>query len=207
MKKRNIITISRQYGSGGRLIGKTLAKRLGVAFYDNELITMAAEKSGYGTDLFEKADSKATNKLLFTLSMGTMVMGNGGIGTFDAPLNDQVFMIQSSVIEEVASTHSCVIIGRCADYVLREDPDRTNIFIHAALPIRVERAISQYGVKSDEAEAFVRKTDKRRATYYNYYSGLKWGDSDNYHLSVDSGVLGLERTCDVVEQFIRARED
>jgi len=195
-----IITISRQYGSGGREIGKLLAEELGIPFYDNELITIAAKKSGYAEGLFEQADQRPTGSLLYTLSMF-----GSNVATFDLPLNDKVFLIQSDIIREVAAKGSCVIVGRCADYVLREDPRCLNVFICGNLEDRLQWAIREKGVDPERAREALQKIDKRRATYYNYYTNMKFGDAANYHLCVNSSVLGRKGTACFIREFVENR--
>lgn len=198
MKENLIITISRQYGSGGREIGQKLAERLGVPYYDKELIILAAERSGYARSLFEEADQKASNSMIFSLMRaGSMV------NTYDMPLNDKIYLIQSGVIQQVAKKGPCVIVGRCADYVLQDKFPCVNVFIHAELKKRMERAVSLYGLSSDDVQSVLLKTDKRRETYYNYYTGRKFGDARNYTLSLDSLGVGIENAVRVLEDYVQ----
>lgn len=193
MKSYPIITISRQYGSGGRDIGLALSKKLGIPYYDNELITMAAKESGFAPELFKNADQNASNSLLFSLSMyGTTT------GTFNMPLGDQVFLIQSDIIKKVAGEGPCIIIGRCADYILRELPNCLSVFLHAPLEQRLERAVDGYGVAPLKAKDVVVKTDKKRAVYYTHFTGEKWGVAENYHIAVNTARLGLEGAVDLL---------
>ena len=197
MKNNTIITISRQYGSGGRLIGQKLAERLGIPFYDKELITLAAEESGFAEHLFEKNDRNITNSLLYSLSM----YGNT-MGLYDMPLNDKLFIAQSKTIQNVAEKGPCVIVGRCADYVLRNKPNVLNVFIHSDMESKVRRVVEDYGVESDNVVELINKTDKRRANYYNYYTGQKWGRLENFDLTVDSSKLGIDGTAEFIAQFV-----
>ena len=180
---KSIITIGRQYGSGGREIGKKLADQLGIPFYDNELLDIAAKKSGICEELFQTNDEKPTSSLLYSLVMGSY-------GGDSLPFNHKIFLAQFDAIRSIADEGPCVIIGRCGDYALEDYPNLINIFIHADLKLRVKRAIENYGIESGKAEDFVLKTDKKRASYYNFYSSRKWGNLDNYDLTVDSGFLG-----------------
>ena len=200
MKNNTIITISRQYGSGGREIGKRLAEKLGIPFYDKELITLAAQQSGYSEHLFEKTDKGATNSLLYSLSM----YGNT-MGLYDMPLNDKLFIAQSQTIKNVAEQGSCVIVGRCADYVLRGHPHVLNVFIHSDMESKVKRLIEEYGVESDDVVDLINKTDKRRANYYNYYTGMKWGRAENYHLALRTDCVGIEGAVETLIQFVEAK--
>ena len=199
MKENLIITISRQYGSGGREIGRRLAERLGIPYYDKELIILAAERSGYARSLFEEADQKASNSMIFSLMRaGSMV------NSYDLPLNDKIYLIQSGVIQQVARQGSCVIVGRCADYVLQDRFPCVNIFIHAALQKRMDRAVKVYGLSPDDVQSVLLKTDKRRETYYNYYTGRKFGDARNYTLSLDSLGVGIENAVRVMADYVES---
>ena len=199
MKENLIITISRQYGSGGREIGRRLAERLGIPYYDKELIILAAERSGYARSLFEEADQKASNSMIFSLMRaGSMV------NSYDLPLNDKIYLIQSGVIQQVARQGSCVIVGRCADYVLQDRFPCVNVFIHAALQKRMDRAVKVYGLSPDDVQSVLLKTDKRRETYYNYYTGRKFGDARNYTLSLDSLGVGIENAVRVKADYVES---
>lgn len=197
MKTNTIITISRQYGSGGREIAKKLAEALSLPFYDNEIIQKAAQKSGYSKEMFEQADLKPTGSFLYTMSM----FSANAVG-FELPLSDKIFLVQSDIIKEVAEQGGCVIVGRCADYVLRDNKNVVNIYIHSDLDTRIERAISLYNFPHDKAKEVIVKNDKRRATYYNYYSNLKWGNAGNYDMSINSGTLGIDNTVTAIQKFI-----
>lgn len=199
MEKKIIVTISRQYGSGGREIGRRLAQSLGIPFYDKELISMAAKESGYAEELFDKADSQATNSLLYSLSLYSTTMG-----LYDMPLNDKLYIVQSETIRKVAAQGSCVIVGRCADYVLREDPDVINIFIHSDMENKIRRAVEEYDLPKEGIVEYITKTDKKRATYYNYYTGLKWGRAENYHLTLRTDTVGLDAAVETIKAFVNA---
>lgn len=195
-----IVTISRQYGSGGHEIGKRLAERMGVPFYDNELITNAAKKSGYAEGLFVQADQKPTGSLLYSLSM----LGTSRV-SFDLPLSDKVFLIQSDIIREAADAGSCVIVGRCADYVLRDYPNCVNVFISGDFEDRLRWAIESGEVNEEKAKETILRIDKRRATYYNYYTSMKFGAADHYHLCVNSSCLGWEGSAELIHRFVELR--
>ncbi len=193
MKPYPVITISRQYGSGGRDIGLSLSKKLGIPYYDNELITMAAQESGFAPEIFKNADQNASNSLLFSLSMY-----GSTTGTFNMPLGDQVFLIQSDIIKKVANEGPCIIIGRCADYILRDFPNCFSVFLHAPLDRRVEYAVGSYGVDPFKAKDVITKTDKKRSVYYTHFTGEKWGATENYHLSVDTVRMGIDGTTEAI---------
>ena len=160
-----IITISRQYGSGGRELGQKLAQRYHIPFYDNELITRAAKESGFAEETFEKAEDKATNSLLYSLAMGINVYGNQDFGFSGLSLDDRIFLAQSGVIRKVAEEGPCVIVGRCADYVLKDWENVFNIFVSASMDYRIQRAIHNYGIEEKKAAEFILKNDKRRGNY------------------------------------------
>lgn len=197
----SIITISRQYGSGGRFVGKMLAEKLGIPFYDNELISMAAKESGFAESLFENAEKNTTYSLLYSLSM----FGTSSGGMYGLPLSDKVFLIQSDIIKKVADQGPCIIVGRCADYVLRERSDVIHFFFYSDINERVKRAMTYYGLEEKKAKEAIEKTDKKRAAYYNYYTGERWGDIKNYHLSLNTDSIGIENCVDVLEQYVKAK--
>lgn len=200
-----VITIARQYGSGGREVGVDLAKLLGIKAYDRELITMAAQKSGMSSEILDHADEKATNSLLYTLALGSSYYGAASIGT-DVPINDKLFITQSQIIRDLASSESCIIIGRCSDYVLRNDPARFSVFIYAPLEARIQRVIERGAAKTEkEARELISRTDKRRINYYNYYTGRKWGNPDNYNMMLDSSFLGIEGSARAIADVYREK--
>lgn len=198
---RMIITIGRQFGSGGREIGKRLAENLQIAFYDKELITIASKESGLCPEFFEKADERASHGLSYAFALGFPFFGN--VSPYNDYLsNDTLFKIQSDTIRKIAAGQSCVIVGRCADYILREDERCVNVFIHSPLEKRIERIVQRDEVTVEEAKTLVEKTDKSRAGFYNYYSNKTWGAASSYHLSVDSCALGIEKTVDFITDFV-----
>lgn len=205
MACNHVITIGRQYGSGGRQIGRLLAEKLGVPYYDKELLAVAAKESGICEEILEHHDEKPTRSFLFSLVTGVQMHGDLAHGYMDMPLNHKVFLAQFDAIRQVASQGGCVIVGRCADYVLRDRPEAVNVFVKADLARRVERAIA-LGIAPDKAEDFVRKADKQRASYYNYYAISTWGDVNNYDLCLDTGKLGIEGSVEMILQYLALRE-
>ena len=200
-----VITIARQFGSGGRKIGQQLAEKLDIAYYDKNLLTLVAKESGMDPDIIENLDEKATNSLLYSLSIGAAAtLDNGFRIEPQMPLNDKLFLAQHDVIRKISSD-PCVIVGRCADYVLRNREDCVRLFIYADIEKRVEYAVHEYGVNSKKAQTFVSRTDKSRANYYNYYSTRKWGDPNNYDLCIDSGKLGIDGTVELIISYLRQR--
>ena len=188
-----VIIIGRQYGSGGREIGQKIAEKYDIPFYDNELITRAAKESGFAEETFERAEDKATNSLLYSLAMGINVYGNQDFGFSGLSLDDRIFLAQSDVIRKVAEEGPCVIVGRCADYVLRERDNVFNVFVRASMEYRLQRAIKNYGVDEKGAADFILKNDKRRGNYYSYHVGEKWTNLNNYDLVIRSDVMGIDQ--------------
>ena len=177
---KTIITIGRQYGSGGRKIGKLLSERLGMPFYDKELLT--------------ENDEKPAGSFLYSL-----VMGTGAAATADAmPLDNKLFLAQFDTIKDIASKGPCVIIGRCADYALEDYKNVLNVFIYADMEDKKKRAVEEYGLKAKNIEDAIIKTDKKRASYYNFYSGKKWGVAGSYDLCINSSKFGIEKTVDFI---------
>ena len=203
---QSVITIARQYGSGGRTIGKKRAESLTIPFYDKERIAMAAKKSGLSQEVFEKADEKATSSLLYSLVMGTYNFGSHFSTVSDMPINDRLFMIQSDIIQHAALEGPCVIVGRCADYVLREHPNCFHVFIRAEHDDRVKRIVEEYGDPAAKADDLLQKKDKQRANYYNFYSNKKWADMNNYDLVVNSSLFGIDGSIDVIKAALEIAE-
>lgn len=195
-----IINIGRQLGSGGRQIGRMLAERLQLDYYDKELVREASKASGLCKDCFEKADEKRNRSLSALLGLGGF--GNAGFGGLS---NEELFRIQSRVIDRLAEEGNCVFVGRCADYVLRQRPECFNVFVCAPMEYRIAQVALQLGVTAEAAEAEIQKTDKARAAYYNFYTGRPWGQADAYHLCIDTSVLGLDKTADFIEAMVRQR--
>lgn len=205
MTQKVIITIARQFGSGGREIGQKLAEQLGIKFYDKELIALAAKESGIDEDLFESADEKPFNPFWSSLAVNIAGFGSKFSGFSDMPMNDRLFLIQSNVIKKIAQEESCVIVGRCADYILKEEANAVHIFVHADLPFKKNRLVGSYGIPEPNAEEFMKKTDKRRASYYDYYVGEKWGIAENYDLCVDSSAIGIDNTVKLIIEIAKMK--
>ena len=195
MKNNLIITIGRQYGSGGREIGMMLSKLFGIAYYDKKLITEAAKRSGLADETFEKYEERRFGSLWHALSTGFNV--SGGFAPED------IFRIQSETIMDIAAKEPCVIVGRCADYVLRDRPDCFNVFVSAPAGVRTRRVAVRRNISHEEAAAAIVKTDKSRASYYDFYTEKTWGAAASYQLCTDSSLLGLEGTARLIENFIK----
>lgn len=193
-----VICIGRQFGSGGHEIGQALSEKLGIPFYDKEILKKAAQESGILPELFEQADEKPTSSLLYSLSTGS----HGNTFSFtnynDYLTNDRLFLFQSDAIKKMADEGSCIIIGRCADYILRGRPDMLSVFIHAPLELRIQRICRVRNVEEDAARSLIKKTDRSRANYYNFYSDHDWGSVCSYDLSLNSGKLGVEKAVDLL---------
>ena len=199
---RSIITISREFGSGGREVGEKLAAKLGIKLYDKELLQQAAKDSGFCEEIFENHDEKPTNSFLYSLVMDTYsVSGYSAAPFLDMPLNHKVFLAQFETIKKIAEKESCVIVGRCADYALSDNPDCINIFIHADLDVRIKNVSRNLNITENKARDIINKTDKQRASYYNYYTSKKWGDSKSYNLSLDAGKLGTDNCVEMILKF------
>lgn len=197
-----IYTIGREFGSGGREVGEKLAAKLGIKLYDKELLQQAAKDSGFCEEIFENHDEKPTNSFLYSLVMDTYsVSGYSAAPFLDMPLNHKVFLAQFETIKKIAEKESCVIVGRCADYALSDNPDCINIFIHANLDVRIKNVSRNLNITENKARDIINKTDKQRASYYNYYTSKKWGDSKSYNLSLDAGKLGTDNCVEMILKF------
>lgn len=206
MNSNFVINIGRQLGSGGKEIGEKLAVRLGVDFYDKELINLASEESGLCKEFFEKADEKASQGIIGGLfGMRFPFISEGTMPCSNCLSNDALFKIQSDVIRHLAAEKSCVFVGRCADYILREHPRCANIFISSSSEDRIARLCKLHNISEAAAEEKMVKADKRRSEYYNYYSYKTWGVAATYHLCIDSSVLGIEDTVQFIEEFAKKK--
>lgn len=204
MAKKIIITIARQYGSGGREIGERIAKELGIPLYDKEIINDAAAKGELNTEIIKKADESAANSLLYTLAMGSNVIGTTMHFGYKMPINDRLFLLQSEVIKDYAAKGSCVVIGRCSDYVLREEKNILRLFIYGDIEHRQKRVAERHPeLKSSQVIDTINKTDKRRSSYYNFYTGNKWGKYDNYDMAINSSTLGIEGTAQIIVAAVK----
>ncbi|UEB80458.1 cytidylate kinase-like family protein [Clostridium sp. M62/1] len=195
--KHTVITISRQHGSGGREVGRQLSERLGIPFYDHELIEMAAKSSSIDKSFFENADGKGAGGFLDELAAGVH---------HDLSLSDKAFLHQSSVIREIASKGGCIIVGRCADYVLRDRANVLKVFVYADLDSRKERIEHIYKEEDEKALSSIEKTDKKRASYYKFYTGQNFGEAKNYDICLNSSLLGIEKCVEVVQSVYLKQE-
>ena len=205
MYDNTVITIGREFGSGGHEIGMKLAERLGVKCYDKELLQLAAKNSGLCEELFASQDEKPTNSFLYSLVMDTYSLGYSN-SYVDMPINHKVFLAQFDTIKKLAENESCVIVGRCADYALEDDPNCVSVFIKAPMKDRVERIKKIYNITDSKASDLIQKTDKKRASYYNYYSSKKWGEAKSYDLCIDTGLVGIDGAIELILKFVELKE-
>lgn len=201
MAEKMIITIGREYGSCGLKIGKMLSERLNIPYYDNEIIEMAAKKSGYDEELFKSVDEKQTTSLLFSIAMGVFSYGDKLKPQESLNLSDKLFNIEKKIVEEVAEKGSCIIIGRCSNYILRDKEDTLDLFICSALENRIKTISENSGVSMEEAEKYIKSIDKKRSGYYNYYTGEQWGDRKSYDIIINKDILGIEGTVSFIEEL------
>ncbi len=205
-KKNLVITIGRQFGSGGHDIGVALAKELGIKVYDKEMLKRAAKESGLCEELFESHDEKPTNSFLYSLVMDTYSLGFSA-GTFsDMPINHKVFLAQFDAIKKIAEEESCVMIGRCADYALEEYDNLINIFVYADMDARIARVARELNVGNPKAKDIIMKNDKKRASYYNYYTNKEWGAANSYDLCINSAKLGVDGAVKAILDYIKLRD-
>lgn len=187
--KNRIITISREFGSGGRTIGRKVAETLGIPCYDSELIQTIARESGFAEGHIQEAGEYAPSGFMAS------VLSNR---TFHSTNEDYIWELQYRIITELAEKGPCVIVGRCADYILRDKADCLTVFVHASMAFRAERIVKEYGEREESPQQRLRDKDKRRAAYHRFYTDMKWGHAQNYHISLDSGELGIDRCADIL---------
>lgn len=204
MDKNIVISIGRQFGAGGRRVGQALAKELGIAYYDKELIMEAAKEFGFAPVFFEENDEKSASFSGNVLQWMESFVTNG-LGSKNYLSQDTLFEMQSEVVRKVAEKHSCVIVGRCSDYVLRDYPNCVSVFLHSSDEDRIQRIQERSGLTVEEAIAKMRMEDKKRAAYYNFYSSKTWGESATYTLSIDVSSIGVEQTVQLIMFYLRQR--
>jgi len=194
----NVITISREFGSGGRTIALAVAERLGYNFYDKALVERIAEESGYSKDFVERRgeDATSTSSFLFNLSRS----GSGGYDGV-AGISDKLYVIQHNIIKQLPEEGSCVIVGRCADYILKDYENALHVFIYADMQFKVNRIVKLYGERDVAPEKRLEEKDKKRKVYYKNYTGRIWGMSENYDVSLNSGKLGIDRCADIIVEL------
>ena len=203
MTEKYILTFARQFGSGGHEVAKTTAEILGIPFYDKELIAIAAKESGLSEHLFDGLDEKPTNSFLYSLVMGVQ----SGASTYcrygDVTGSDNIFRIQAQVIRQIADKGPCVIVGRCADYILRDYENLVSVFVHADMEQRTARIMKRYNLKEKNAEDYINKTDKRRNSFYNFYTNRIWGSVENYNLAIDTAQVGIKNAAEIIADYVK----
>ena len=206
---KTVITIGRQFGSGGREIGEKLAEHFNIKCYDKELLTKAAKDSGLCEEVFENHDERPTSSFLYNLVMDTYSFGYTNSTYVDMPVSHKVFLAQFDTIKKIASEGPCVIVGRCADYALQDFDNVLNLFIYGKIEDRAERIMKRFDdvTSIEKAKELIRKKDKQRRSYYDYYSSKRWGHVDTYDLAIDSSVLGIDGTVNLICQYIKDYEE
>lgn len=205
MSKKFIITIGREFGSGGKEIGKLLSEKLNIKLYDKEMLKVAAEESGMCEEFIKSHDERPTNSFLYSLVMDTYATSYTSNPYTEMPMNHKVFLEQFKAIKKIADEESCILIGRCADYALQDYENCLNVFIHSDLDARIERIGQKYDLPKNKAKDLISKTDKKRASYYNYFSNKKWGEAKTYHLTLNSNTLGIEECVEFIYQYVNTK--
>ncbi|MPM47149.1 Cytidylate kinase [bioreactor metagenome] len=205
MEHKIVMNIGREFGSGGREIGKLVAQKLGIPYYDKELIILAAEKSGLSPEYIASLDEQSVSSFLYSFSGANFSMGMRSNSVNVLPPADQLFLSQSEVIRDIAKKSGAVIVGRCADYVLQETHSHINVFIQAPMRSRIQRVMERHSLDQKGAEALITKTDKNRANYYLHFTGEKWGDRRNFDLILSS-VIGIESAANIIVDYYQQAE-
>lgn len=197
-----VITIGRQFGSGGHEIGEKVAAYFGIKYYDRELLTRAAKESGFCEEMLQNHDEMPTNSFLYNLVMDTYSFGYNTSAFVDMPISHKVFLAQFDAIKKIAEEEPCVIVGRCADYALADYKNCIHLFIYGDEEHKIKRIMEKYDLTESKARDMMIKKDKQRQSYYNYYSTKKWGRADSYDLCVNSSILGVEGTVKLIAQYV-----
>ena len=205
MKNPLIITIGREYGSGGREIGKALAARLGISYYDKEIITLAAKKSGLAEEFIAGNEQRVRSGLMHTFSASASYH-NGFFANHYLPLSENIFIAQAQAIRDIAAKESAVIVGRCADYILEGRENTINVFIHAPMEARVKRIMELHNVDEAAAIKEINRSDKERGNHYFRYTDMKWGKAQNYHVCINSALMGIEKTVEMLADLAQIEE-
>ncbi|SCX82073.1 Cytidylate kinase [Butyrivibrio hungatei] len=203
-----IVTIGRQFGSGGREIGEMVADHFGIKCYDKELLSRAAKESGFCEEMIQNHDERPTNSFLYNLVMDTYSFGYNSSSFVDMPISHKVFLAQFDTIKKIAKEEPCIIVGRCADYALSDLPNVLNLFIYGDEECKIKRIRERFSdiTSNEKAREMMIKKDKQRQSYYNYYSSKKWGRADSYDLCINSSILGIEGTVKLIIQYIEDYE-
>ncbi len=201
-----VVTISREYGCDGRIIGKKVASALGILYYDRALIQMTADKSGLSPEFIEQTEEKATSSFLYNIASMAYSNASTMYMQYDTPPNDKAFFAQSKVIQELAEKHSCVIVGRCSEYVLRDNPDCVKVFLYADKEDRIQKCMNTEGLDRKKAEAMIKKTDKGRANYHKLYTGISWKELGQYDLAINTSKSGVDGAVSTILSFIKSKK-
>ena len=197
-----IITIGRQFGSGGREIGEKVAEHFGIKCFDKELLTRAAKESGFCEEMIQNHDERPTNSFLYNLVMDTYSFGYNSSSFVDMPISHKDFLAQFDTVKKIADEGPCVIVGRCADYALADYKNSLHLFIYGDMDVKIKRIAGKYNLTDEKAKDMIIKKDKQRSSYYNYYSSKKWGQAESYDLCINSSVLGVDGTVNLIIQYI-----
>lgn len=203
---KTIITIGRQFGSAGREIGQSVAKYFGIECYDKELLTRAAKESGFCEEMIQNHDERPTNSFLYNLVMDTYSFGYNASSFTNMPISHKVFLAQFNTIKKIADEGPCVIVGRCADYALDGYDNCLNLFVFCDEDTKIKRIMGKYELTVEKAKDMILKKDKQRQSYYNYYSSKKWGRADSYDLCINSNILGVEGSVNLIIQYVEEYE-
>ena len=194
-----VVSIGRQFGCGGRVVGQRLAEELGYDYYDKQLLVLAAKEIGFEPEVFEAVDEQPKSSKFFQ-SFGEFISGLNPTDSYMS--DDNLFKVQSDVIRQLAATRNCVIVGRCSDYILRDYPNCFSVFLHAPIQDRIKRVCARMPIEQNKAEALIERNDRRRASYYNYYSNKQWGQASTYDMSLNVSRLGVEETVAEIIDFV-----
>ena len=202
-----IVTIGREFGSAGKDIALKVAERLNIPCYDKELLERAAKESDFCEEIFEHNDEKPTGSFLYSLVMDAHAFGGyASPGLLDMPLNQKIFLAQFDTIKKIGATESCVMVGRCADYALQDNENVVSVFVHAETPFKIQHLMETFKIDEKTALELMEKTDKKRASYYNYYTSKRWGDSRSYDLCLNTSDLGIDGCVDMILQYIELKK-
>lgn len=203
MDERIIVNISREYGSKGHIIGEKIAKKYDIAFYDKELLERAAKESGISKEIFQIVEGQKTNSFLYSIAMGTYSNGSRISAAGTVSLSDRLFMVQNDLIKKIAMEGSCVIVGRCSNYILKNEYNCVDVFVYADMQDKINYVMDTTSDADEKkAKTIIAKMDKSRTSYYNYYTNKKWGARDSYDIMINSSVLGVEKSVDIICEFI-----
>lgn len=205
MEMNTVITISREYGSGGRDIGKLVAEKLDIPYYDQEITEIAAKKSGLNNEVLRENDEIATTSIFGNFMAGSYFFANQAYNANELTINDQLYLLESQIIHSLAEKGPCVIIGRCADYVLKDYDHVVSVFVHGPFDFCLEQAMKKFSKTEDEMRRFIQKKDKYRGDYYKYHTGQEWYDARNYDLCLDSSKLGFEGCVEAIKAYMKVR--